>query len=281
MSLRILLSRVSFKSISKSVAHRMPLLKKDLWIAQINKKPEEYIEEKLKLALVAGVAIAIMTFFLVDKMGKSKVLVFISFIFFTWVFFTLFKKQVKAKVMQRQKDIDREVLFAGRFLLVKLNSGKPLINAIIEASNSYGVANKYFKSIVHEINTGTPLEQALEKAVKYCPSDKMKKILFQITNSLKIGMDVSQSLEASLDQISDEQLIEIQRYGKKLSSVTMFYMLGAVVLPSLGLTIFVVIASMVNIKADLTLFSLILFFLIIIELIFMSVFRAIRPNVNI
>ncbi|MBC8501181.1 MAG: type II secretion system F family protein [DPANN group archaeon] len=281
MQARDILDKISLSSISKRVAHLFPKLRKDLWIAQINKSPADYVKEKLKMGLMAGLTMAVLTFFLVDKMNKSYVWILVSFLaFFSIVFFTMFKT-ARSKVIKRQKDIDREVLFAGRFLLVKLNAGKPLINALMDASKSYGVANKYFQSIMHEIDIGTPVEEALDKAVKYCPSSRMKKILFQINNALKIGIDVTKSLEAALDQIAEEQLIEIQRYGKKLNSVTMFYMLGAVVMPSLGLTMFVIVASMMNIDADMTLFIVLAFFLMIIEFIFMTVFKSIRPNVNI
>ncbi|NQU98899.1 type II secretion system F family protein [Candidatus Woesearchaeota archaeon] len=281
MRFRELLDKISLTSISKRVAHIYPNLRKELWIAQINRSPEDYVKEKLKNGLIAGGTMAVLTFFLVDKMEKSYTWILVAFLAFFFIVFSTMMKSARSKVNRRQKDIDREVLFAGRFLLVKLNSGKPLINALMDASKSYGVANEYFKSIIHEIDIGTPLEDSLDKAIKYCPSNRMRKILFQITNALKIGIDVTQSLEAALDQVAEEQLIEIQRYGKKLNSVTMFYMLGAVVMPSLGLTMFVVVASMINIEANMTLFIVLTFFLVILEFIFMTVFRSIRPNVNI
>lgn len=281
MRLVDLMDKLSLSSISKRVSHLFPSLKRNLWIAQINQPPEEYINDKLKQSLIAASTIAILTFFLVDKMQKSYWWILASFAGFFLLFFYILFKQVRVKMEKRRKNIDKEVLFAGRFLLVKLSSGKPLINALIDASKSYGVANNYFKSIIHEIDIGTPLEQSLEKAIKFSPSDRMRKILFQITNALKIGIDVTQSLQSSLDQVAEEQLLEIERYGKKLSSVTMFYMLGAVVMPSLGLTMFVIVASMVNIDADMTLFVVLAFFLMIIEFIFLTVFKSIRPNVNI
>ncbi|MFH1589062.1 MAG: type II secretion system F family protein [archaeon] len=267
--------------IAQRIVGLFPKLKKELWIAQINQKPEEYIRDKLKNSLMVALAMGVLTFFLVDKQGSSYLWIPVSYlIFFSIVFYTLING-AHTKVLKLRKEIDREVLFAGRFLLVKLNSGVPLINALTEASKSYGVANEYFKSIVHDIEMGTNMEDALQKAVTYSPSERMKKILFQITNALKIGIDVTQSLQATLEQIAEEQLIEIQRYGKKLNGITMFYMLGAVVLPSLGFTMFIVIASVINFQADKGLYVTLAFFLIIIELVFLSIFKAIRPNVNI
>lgn len=278
---RTILNQLSADSISKRLAHLFPNLKKELWIAQINQTPAEYVKEKMTQSFLGGGMMALLTFFLVDKMNKPYYWITVSFFVFLALFFYTMINAARAKMIERQKEIDKEVLFAGRFLLVKLHSGKPLINALMDASESYGVANNYFKSIVHEIEIGTTLEDALEKAMKYCPSKKMRTILFQITNALKIGIDVTQTLDATLDQISNDQLIEIQRYGKKLSSVTMFYMLGAIVLPSLGLTMFIVVASMMNLDAGTSLFVVLGIFLLIIEFTFITIFKAIRPNVNI
>ena len=155
-----------------------------------------------------------------------------------------------------------------------------MLQAFEEASHSYGVASNYFKEIVRDIQLGASIEEALDKATEFCPSEKMKRILFQINNSLKIGIDVSKVLESILDEISNSQLIELQRYGKKLNSFTLFYMLAAVVVPSLGITMLIIVSSFVSIKIDNTIFFVILFFLIIFELFFISLFKSVRPRLN-
>jgi pilus assembly protein TadC len=172
-------------------------------------------------------------------------------------------------------------LFAGRFLLIKLHSGKPLVNALFDAANSYGVANNYFKEIVRDIELGTPLEEAIERAMTYSASDHFRKILFQIHNALRLGMNVTKSLEAVLDEIQQTQLLEIQDYGKKLSTVTLFYMLLAIVFPSLGITIMTVLLSFTEIQMNVTSYGVAIFALIVLNFIFITVFRGIRPKLNI
>jgi pilus assembly protein TadC len=134
---------------------------------------------------------------------------------------------------------------------------------------------------MRDIDLGTPLEEALDKATDDCPSKKMRKVLFQINNALRIGIDVTQNLEAVLEEIANEQLVEIQRYGKKLNSLTLFYMLIAVVAPSLGLTMFMVIAGLVSLDVGPSTFFVFAFFLVLVEFMFLSLFKSIRPNVNI
>jgi pilus assembly protein TadC len=128
---------------------------------------------------------------------------------------------------------------------------------------------------------GTSLEAALDHASRYSPSEKFRRILFQISNALKIGVDVTNYLEAILDEISNDQLIEIQRYGKKLNSLTMFYMLFSIVIPSLGITLFITIISMVSTNFDLSFFLFLAFMLLVLEYMFITIFKSIRPTVNI
>ena len=259
----------------------MPNLKNRLKSGGINKSPDAYVKESLSSGIFMGILTTVLFTFLALKMKFPLIFIPVFLVISVAGMCSLLLKRADAAASRRAKEIDRDVLFAGRFLLVKLNAGKPLLNSIIDASKSYGVAGKYFNEIVKDIELGTTLEQALDTAYKTSPSFKFRKILFQINNSLKIGVDVTQSLEAVLDEITKEQLIEIQRYGKKLGSVTMFYMLAAIIAPSLGITLFTVIASMISLKLDLQIFIIILFLLLIIQVIFISVFRSIRPNLNI
>ncbi|MBN1793210.1 type II secretion system F family protein [Candidatus Woesearchaeota archaeon] len=255
-------------------------LKKKLRTAGIYESPKHYTDKVMRSSVMVGIVMGVFSFFLISKSGLPLILVpAAGLVFFLMTYFTLFKA-VDASIAKRAKEIDKDVVFAGRFLLIKLNSGKPLVSSIIEASQSYGVASHYFKEIVRNIELGTSIEDALNDAMEYCPSHKMKRVLFQINSALKAGVDATQNLEAVLDEITHDQMIEIQKYGKKLSGLTLFYMLGAVVLPSLGMTMFIVVASLVSLSIPPTLFMSILFFLILIELVFVSMFRSIRPSVN-
>lgn len=257
------------------------ILRKKLRGAGVNKTPKEFKEQTMRSALVVGIGMTVLSFFLVQKRGLPLILIPVVGMIFYFLAYTTLLKTLDTKIHKKAKEIDKDVLFAGRFLLIKLNSGKPLINSLMEASQSYGVANTYFKQIVKNIELGTPLEKALDMASDECPSNKMRRVIFQISNALKIGIDVTQNLEAVLEEIAYEQLIEIQRYGKKLNSLTLFYMLLAVVVPSLGMTMFIVVAGLVSLNLTSSTFFIFAFFLFLIELVFLSLFKSIRPNVNI
>ncbi len=264
-----------------AVTNQYPGLKKELRMARINLRPEEFIRKSLKGALFMGLSATVLLFFYFDRTGGPLIMLPVILFGLVYMFFQFNMIKAKAAVIKKQKDIDKDVLFAGRYLLVKLNSGQPLVTALSDASKSYGVASNYFKEIVKDIELGKPIEKALADESEYSPSPRFRKILFQISNALRIGIDVTNFLESTLNEIADEQLIEINRYGKKLNSVTLFYMLLAVVVPSLGLTIFTVVATLAGITVNMTFFLVILLFLTILQSIFLIVYKSIRPNINI
>ena len=120
-------------SIYTRIASKFPNLKRDLCVAKIRDKPEEYIQKTVKNTLFAGVSLTVLVFFMVDKMNLSLIVIPIAFMIISLIIFTVLFKTAQTQILKRQKMIDQEVLFAGRFLLVKLNSGTPLINALTDA----------------------------------------------------------------------------------------------------------------------------------------------------
>lgn len=265
----------------KILVKKNPLLKKQLKIAGMKDTPEEIIRKSVKVSLMMSFSMLILAFFYIETQEGNLLWLPIIFLAALYIFFKYSLLQIRGRIIKRQKEIDRDVLFAGRYLLVKLNSGQPLINALVDASKSYGTASKYFRDIVREIELGKSVEDALSYESEYSPSEKFRKILFQISNAIKIGIDVTEFLEATLEDIANDQIIEIQRYGKKLNSLTLFYMLLAVVVPSLGMTIFIIIFSLSGMDIDYLFFGAILFFLTVLQGMFLVLYKSIRPNINI
>ncbi len=272
--------KLILNKIVRWISSFYPHLKKELRIAHLQETPQEFVYSQLKFSLSFSFGLTLLFFFVADKAGILLVLIPIAFIviFFTVFNFAFFK--LKGIIIQRQKEIDREVLFAGQYLLIKLYSGKPLLNALIDTTKSYGVASKYIKEIVDDVDTGSSIEKALQNAMIYSPSEKFRKILFHINNALRLGIDVTKPLSAVLGEITREQETEIKRYGKKLNTLVIFYMLAAIVMPSIGMTIFIVISSFISFTISISHFLIAIFFIVIMEFLFISLFKTIRPTIN-
>ena len=250
-------------------------------VAHMRETPKQLVKKAILFSFSAAIAATFFTFVILEKQMSSLSILPLLFIL-VLVFVFLFMLQTpKVYIRRREREINKEVLFAGRYLLVKIESGTPLFNALIDASKSYGIAGKYFKEIVDDINTGTSIEEALENARKYNASKNFRLILWQIITSLKTGAEIAAPLRNTLKQITQEEIIEIKEYGKKLNSLVMFYMIIACVMPSLGMTMLVIISSFLELDITMTHLFSVLFFLAVIQFLFISLIKSARPMVNI
>jgi len=266
--------------IANRVALFFPLLKRQLRIAHMPYTPVDYVNKSLKVTVLYAFLFTFLFFFILTRAKLPLILLIPAFFV---LFFLLFKYsllKLKAKIKKRENDIDKEVIFVGRYLLVKLYAGRPLLNALTETVSSRGVTAKYIKEIVDDIDTGSTIEEALDNAIKYSPSDKLRRILFHVNNALQLGIDVTKPLESVLEELAREEELEIKKYGNRLNTLVIFYMLIAIILPSLGTAMFIVISAFINFPIDLTGLSVLVLFIVILQFMFITLFKSIRPNVN-
>ncbi|HJN57260.1 MAG: type II secretion system F family protein [Candidatus Woesearchaeota archaeon] len=267
---------ILFQIIAKS----FPKLRFKLKKAGMNYKPEEFVKRTFLSAFYMTTGIA---FFFVLILAKFDVLRGIMVIFIPIIFFMLFSYLLRfpdVKISKKEKEISKEIVFAGRYLVIELESGVPLYNAFANISKNYEVIGQYFKEINNKVDLGTSMHDALTEAVEYIPSDNFRRILWQILNSIRTGSDVAQSLISVLEQIAREQTIEVDKYSKKLNPLAMFYMIIAVILPSLGVTMIVVFSSFVKFEIGLTALIFIAFLLGFVQFMFLSVIKFSRPAIE-
>jgi flagellar protein FlaJ len=75
-------------------------------------------------------------------------------------------------------------------------------------------------------------------------------------------------------------MIEIKEYGRKLNPLAMFYMIIAVILPSIGITMLIVLSTFIDLALDLTILLTIAFFLSIMQVMFLAMIKSSRPAVE-
>ncbi|HLD76271.1 MAG TPA: type II secretion system F family protein, partial [Candidatus Norongarragalinales archaeon] len=132
---------------------------------------------------------------------------------------------------------------------------------------------------VRRINAGTSELDALSEASQQNPSLGFQRALWQLTNALKVGSDVSRVVESLVDEFIGEQKDQIRRYGQELSPWAMLYMMLAVVVPSLGVTMMLVVASFAKFSIPLIFLGGVIAFLVFFQLFFMNFISTRRPSV--
>lgn len=182
---------------------------------------------------------------------------------------------------RRQRNIERNLIPALENMMVQLNSGVPLFSIMVNISSSdYGELSVEFKKAVRKINTGVSQTDVLDELGKRNTSIFFRRTLWQLSNGMKAGSDISIVIRDSIRSLNEEQMLQIQTYGNKLNPLIMFYMLISVILPALSITFLTIISSLVNLSKPITitLFSGLFILVIIIQAMFMGLMRSIRPS---
>jgi len=267
-------------AIFQMMARALPNLKFKLKKAGMNYSPEEFVKRTflsgfyMTTGLVVSLALILAKF----NVLKGIMMVFVPIIFL--LLFSYMLKLPDVTISRKEKSITREIVFAGRHLIIELESGIPLYNAFINISKNYEAVGRYFKDISNKVDLGTSMEDAISEAIEYMPSDDFRRLLWQVLNSIRTGSDVSKSLGSVLEQIAREQTIEVNRYGKKLNPLAMFYMIIAVILPSLGVTMLVVLSSFIQFELNLAIFLILSGLSAFVQFMFLSIIKFSRPAID-
>ena len=270
----------ALNNLIRVIAKTFPTLKLKLKQAGMEDKPEDFIKKTFISAFYMTTGLVISLFLVLAKFEVLKGLMFLIIpIIFAIMFFYMLKLP-ELKISRKEKEISSEIVFAGRFIIIELESGVPLYNAMVNVSKNFRIIGRYFREITDKVDLGTSMEDALNEAVEFVPSNDLRKILWQIINSIRTGSDISKSLYSVMDQVTKDQVNEVNKYGKKLNPLAMFYMIVAVILPSLGMTMLIILSSFIKFQLSLTVLIALACFLGFVQFMFIGVVKLSRPPIE-
>ena len=261
------------------------LKKLERYLNNVDAKIEanEYISICLETAIFSFFVLLVIasTILIIAKVRMSFLysmglaFLFSSFIFFIQVSYP------KVYDTRRLRNIEKNLIPALQDMFVQLNSGIPLFNILINISSSdYGFLSEEFKKGVKKINSGISQIEVLEELGERNSSNFFKRTLWQLSNGMKAGSDISTIIQESIKMLNEEQLLQIQNYGNKLNPLIMFYMVISIIIPALSIALLTIISSMINLPATITKFFFITLFIftILIQIMFLGVIRSSRPS---
>ena len=270
----------TFSATFQRISKAFPSLKIKLKQAGMDDKPEDFIRKTFISAFYMTTGIVTVSFLVLAKLNiiRGFMLLIVPAVFLFMFLYMIRLPDVK--IARREKEISKEIVFAGRFIIIELESGVPLYNAMVNISKNYDVIGKYFKEITDKVDLGTSMEDALNDAAEFVPSDDLRKILWQIINSIRTGADVATSLYSIMEQVMKDQITEVNKYGKKLNPLAMFYMIIAVILPSLGMTMLIILSSFIQFELSLPILLALAGFLGFVQFMFIALVKFSRPAIE-
>jgi len=269
--------------LSKIKYKKKSLLTENLKNSDVEVSREEYLAISMRsfsfafiiLFVLSNTILALLKVKFFYLLGFALAFIFSCFVFFSQIVYP------RIYVSRRQRDIEKNLISALQDMLIQLSSGIPLFSILVSlSSQDYGELSIEFKKAVRRINAGEAQELVLEDLGKKNPSIYFRRTLWQISNGMKSGSDMSIVVKDSLKTLNEEQMIQIQNYGNKLNPLIVLYMLIAVIIPALSITFLTIISSMINLQESMTmlLFIGLFVFVILVQIMFLGMVKSRRPS---
>ena len=143
------------------------------------------------------------------------------------------------KIRKRASKLDYEALFFFQVLTLSLESGKDLKGALeLTCKNIESTVSKEFKKTIEEVDYGKSLNEALVDMKKRIPSETIRSVLVNITQSNVQGNSIVDSLNSQIEYIRNKKLLEIKgiinKMPLKISVLSVLFIIPIVLLLLLG-----------------------------------------------
>jgi len=182
-------------------------------------------------------------------------------------------------VKKKVRDLERNLVFALRTILVEIKSGVTLFDGInIVAEGDNGQVSREFKKTVESMQTGSFQVTALEELAERNPSLHFRRAIWQLVNGLKAGSDVSMIMTALVNSLTKEKSNQVRKYGNSLKLLSLLYMMLGAIIPALGLTFLIILSTFPQIAITEWVFWGMLGFIIVGQFMFLGIIKSSRPT---
>lgn len=258
----------------------------NLKIARMNVYYKDFLANSLKVAIMMDIMVNIVIFFVLSGIAKNnlKYSVFLFLVltipFGFYIMFKFFVKTPEVKIIRSRKNIDAEIISAIRFVILDLKANASIYDTLQNLAKNFDEIGKYVNDIVVRVKLGSSLEASINEEVELVPSEEFRTLLWQLLSHLQTGADITASLETIVNEIAEKQRILFKKYGKKLNVLSLFYMIVAIILPTIGFTM--ITAALIFLNVHMDIWIIIAFWLVftVMQLMFLALSSGNRPVVE-
>ncbi len=187
----------------------------------------------------------------------------------------------KIKEQKNYSDINQELPYALRHMGIELKSGKGLHDSMVTIKNAnYGSLSLEFNRVLEEVKFGKSTEDSLLEMSHRVKSDGLTRAIHQIISTLRVGGNLSGSLDVIAQDISFDMQIKLKEYSQKLNSFILIYTFIVILTPTISLIMLMAGSTVMGdvISSELLLIIYTLFFPMIV--MFMGVFiKKLEPKI--
>ena len=254
--------------------------------SDLNEEPEQYFTNALLNSILFFMIFFILLFsllfFIKNEQLNSSLLksAEYSFLIFALIFL-IFIKYPRILAGKKAELLEKNLVFALKDLLLQVTSGVSLYNGLVNISKSnYGQVSVEFEKAAKAVNSGKTIEQALEEMTAATSSEFLRRVVWQLVNTLRAGASLEGALRTIIDDLSSEQKSRIRDYARELNLWSLVYMLFAVAIPTIGAVLLIILSSFAGFGISKGIFVSFIAINFAVQYIIIGFVKSRRPVVN-
>jgi flagellar protein FlaJ len=238
-------------------------LEEDLYKANLKVSPERYVALMLGVSIIIGIVSFVFILLLTQSL-LSFILGIIISLFTLW----FMRHRPRFRASARVVEVNRNMPYVLRHMATQLSSGIGLPETMTSVSKAdYGALSEEFGRVIHDMNAGASVEEALSAVDKRVDSEALRRAVRQIQRTMRLGGDLSRTLGILADETAFELRMKLRDYTQSLNMMSMLYMFAAAVIPAM-LVIMMMVAGMMGGAGFTTNTAIILYMLFLPFLLF-------------
>lgn len=263
-----------------------PQLDKDLKRADIDLESKDYIASVLVTCLFYfiiffGLFTLIFIKFRELTLDKSFLMGFAVSLALILAFYFLLMIYPGVLARNRGEMVEKNLVFVLKDLLMELEAGVSISRAFFNISKrDYGEISKEFGKVTKNINSGISVPDALKKFGDNVKSEYLSKTMWQIANSLNAGTSFRVALKSIIGDLILDQRAKIKGYTQELNMWSLVYMMFAVALPTIGVTVVIVLSTFSGFGITKETFIVFLILTMIVQFVIIGLVKSRRPVVD-
>ncbi|MEW6329073.1 MAG: type II secretion system F family protein [Candidatus Micrarchaeota archaeon] len=271
-----------FTGLGKRLLGLYPGVRYDLRAMDADVEAEKYAVVALLSAIIWGAlfwafAYAVLTWREMAGAGIFAALLGACFFLLFFILHLIYPGMIVRRIAEKT---DRMLTFALRDLLMQVTSGVSLFDAMgIVAKSDYGYVSKEFEIVVREVSSGMSEAKALERMAFRTKSEYLKKAIWQLVTAIQSGSSLAGALRSVIDTLVGYQYRAIKSYSADLNFIILVYLLIAAVVPSLGITLLVILSAFSGLGVNESLLAGVVIFAFIIQLAMIGIIKNARPEI--
>ncbi len=183
---------------------------------------------------------------------------------------------------KKGEEIDTYLVFALKELLLQVSSGVSLYHAIRNVSNqNYGAVSKEMKLVVKDVNAGISMKQALEHLALRTQSPFLDRTVWQLVNAIRSGASIQIVLRSIIDDATMDKKTRIRDFAGELNLWGLLYMTFAVAVPSIGLTMMIILSTFGGGGIGPPMFIAFVCVCFVLQIIIIGLVKSRRPVVSV